>query len=278
MNFKRTLIAYLCLNIMLFTFTHNFISHGNISPISQEVSAKPPNEIHTSIKLLPEYEPVLDNPLRSLDASKTLTPDGLSNERIRRSYPVKDIVVTASAVNISRYVILPEGLDKSRLKVLNTGVALLDSIPYFWGGKPANPGWNALWGQDVVVTSSAVDTSSQTDTSATANTTEPEMAPYGLDCSGFVDWCYWTSLGYRVGYSTADQWHKSRPISEDELIPGDLAFLYTPSTPLINHVGIYIGTNSVGQKRFIHCASEQGVVISSPGFKYFRRPYIDIYE
>ena len=70
-----------------------------------------------------------------------------------REYTPRDIVVTDSALILGRYANIPEGTDPARLTVLNTGACLVDSVPYFWGGKASYRGWNDRWGQDVVVSS-----------------------------------------------------------------------------------------------------------------------------
>ncbi len=50
---------------------------------------------------------------------------------------------------------------------------------YFWGGKSAS-GWNNSWGASTLVTAPG---SEKTNT----------YQPFGLDCSGFVDWVYKTA-------------------------------------------------------------------------------------
>ena len=274
-NNKGILFVYLCLNILLFTGVYTYINGGNVLTVSNVVSAQPPIILPdiTDIPIINKDEDVKPTAYRALNVTQTITPDGLTTDRIIRSYKVQDVVVTASAVNISRYALIPENTDPNRLKLLNTGSYLIGNVPYFWGGKAPKTGWNNEWGTDVVVTDSSISVVVDGEL-----TVQPKIEPYGLDCSGFVDWCYWTGLGYRIGTSSTEQWHKSRPITEEELLPGDLAFLYSPATPLINHVGIYIGKDSNGNKKFIHCASGVGVTVSSPNFRYYRRPYIDIYQ
>ena len=198
-----------------------------------------------------------------------------------KEYEVKDIVVTDSALILRRYAEIPDGVDSARLKVLNTGACLVGSVPYFWGGKASHRGWNARWGHDVIVSGGSLiahvaEEGNQTLRSANADGSEV-LIPYGLDCSGFVDWAYWTALGYRIGSSTRQIYANSNEISEEELLPGDLGFLCTPSDPSVNHVGLYVGKNKNGKKMWLHCSSTRGVCISQCNFIHYRRPNIDIY-
>ncbi len=198
-----------------------------------------------------------------------------------RAYTPKDVVVTDGSLVLKRYAIIPENVQGERLMVLNTGACLIDSVPYFWGGKASHKGWNNRWGQDVVVSGGSFIAQVATEGSQELRYADPEgtqvLIPYGLDCSGFVDWAYWTALGYRIGSNTREMFANSNPITEEVLLPGYLGFLWSPSDPAINHVGLYIGTNKQGKKMWLHCSSTSGVCVSSPKFIYFRRPNIDIY-
>lgn len=198
-----------------------------------------------------------------------------------KAYTPKDIAVTDSALILEKYADIPADTDSSRLMLLNTGACLIDSVPYFWGGKASHKGWNEHWGQDVVVSGGSFIAQVATESSQELRYANAEgtqvLIPYGLDCSGFVDWAYWTALNYRIGYSTREQFANSNPIMQDELLPGDLGFLCSPSDPAVNHVGMYIGKSPNGKMMWLHCSSSSGVTISSPDFIYYRRPNIDIY-
>lgn len=149
----------------------------------------------------------------------------------------------------------------TRDRLIKTALSLVGKVGYFWGGRsPA--GWNSEWGKLKLVT-------------APGSPKSGTYQPYGLDCSGFVGWCYDTSgFGSVLSGGTAIQWTKSYAISESELLPGDLVFKQTPSSAGVNHVGIFY-KRANGQKVYIHCASGQGVVMNSySGFKYFRRAFV----
>ena len=149
-----------------------------------------------------------------------------------------------------------------RQTVINTAMPLVSKVEYFWGGK-SKAGWNSSWGELRLVT-------------APGSRTSGTYQPYGLDCSGFVDWVYKTAgYGNVLSGGTVYQWGQSIKIEEEDLIPGDLAFKNVPGKQGINHVGIYLGKNEEGRNLFIHCASGEGVVVNDYPLSYFRRVLIN---
>ena len=107
------------------------------------------------------------------------------------------------------------------------------------------------------------------------------MRPYGLDCSGFVAWCFLQQgltneeLESQVGLGTWAQWENSEEISWKELRVGDIVFQNSYPTNKGNHVGICIGFNEKGKPVFAHCAlGFDNVVVTPAGdvFHYARRP------
>jgi len=152
--------------------------------------------------------------------------------------------------------------NQTRTDLINVAKSLLGRVSYFWGGKSA-AGWNSNWGNLTYV-------------SAAGSKTSGTNQPYGLDCSGFVDWAYKTAgFGNLMNGGTTDQWENSYAIAENELEVGDIVFQGTPANAGINHVGLYIGRDSDGQKQYIHCASGKGVTINGyAGFKYWRRAMV----
>jgi cell wall-associated NlpC family hydrolase len=90
----------------------------------------------------------------------------------------------------------------------------------------------------------------------------------GLDCSGMVSYIFDQAAGRRVQGSAADIARQSRPVSRDQLRPGDLVFFNTMNRPF-SHVGLYIGDG-----RFIHAPSTNGRVrIESMNNRYFAQRY-----
>lgn len=168
----------------------------------------------------------------------------------------------------------------SRDDVISVSKSIL-GLYYFWGGKYPKIGFNDNWGKLRLVT-------------AANNRNTGKYIPYGLDCSGFVDWVYYQLTGEVLGKGggTGSQFMYSTPIKENELKIGDLGFY---ANPYLNggsavHVGIFIGRDSDGRAMFIHsggshykdAAHPNGqVIVSKQGkafngypsvrFKYFCR-------
>lgn len=153
-------------------------------------------------------------------------------------------------------------ISAARRKVVETAVSLEGRVGYFWGGR-SGPGWNSRWGTPVLVT-------------APGNSKTGTYQPFGLDCSGFVDWAFKTAgLGNSLSGATSYQWTKSYAISADEMQPGDMIFKNIPGQGGVNHVGIFIGRDSGGKALYVHCQGSTGVIVNSyKGFKYPRRPLI----
>ena len=147
-----------------------------------------------------------------------------------------------------------------RKHLLETALSLVGRVPYFWGGKYA-PGWNSEWNTPKVVTSAG---------SSTTGT----IRPYGLDCSGFSHWTYNTALGVDITHGVSGQYANSTPITEAELLPGDLGCL-KDSDGSWNHVLIFAGYDEDGTKLWCHCTSGSGVVLNTPSYAdslYYCRP------
>jgi cell wall-associated NlpC family hydrolase len=68
----------------------------------------------------------------------------------------------------------------------------------------------------------------------------------GFDCSGLVAHVYREGYGIALPRNTYGQSQAGRPVSAEELQPGDLVFYNTLNKPF-SHVGIYLGDG-----RFIH--------------------------
>lgn len=154
-----------------------------------------------------------------------------------------------------------------REAIVNNAVSLVGKVKYFWGGK-SSAGWNDSWGKPREVT-------------APGTSDYGKSIPYGLDCSGFVDWAYKTSgINVLGAGGTAYQWGQSYGIPKGSARPGDLVFKNPPNSAGINHVGIYLGKDkSNGKELFVHCSYDKGVTIDSwSGFKYYRRVKVKLDE
>jgi cell wall-associated NlpC family hydrolase len=65
-------------------------------------------------------------------------------------------------------------------------------------------------------------------------------APGGFDCSGLVQWAY-KQVGIALPRTAAAQSTTGRPVSLDQLQPGDLLFYYRP----VGHVVMYVGNGKI---------------------------------
>ena len=155
---------------------------------------------------------------------------------------------------------LPDDLSPERRAVVETALKLYGKVNYFWGGKSLVLGWDSRWGQLRQVWA---------DGSPTTGT----YRPYGLDCSGYIDWVFYNMSGgeYIIGhgggahaqhtYCTEITWNEARP--------GDLVFY-----PEDEHVGIVCGRDEDGGLLVIHCASSANnvVITGTSGFVSVARP------
>ena len=145
---------------------------------------------------------------------------------------------------------LPDDLSPERRAVVETACKLVGKVNYFWGGKSSAIGWDSRWGTLMKVTSPGDDTSGT-------------YRPFGLDCSGFLDWVL-----KNVGLPSDGHWYINRnltAVSTANAKPGDFA-LY----PDASHIGVVVGRNEVGKLLICHCASGQNNIVitefSASGF------------
>lgn len=155
---------------------------------------------------------------------------------------------------------LPEDLSPEREAVVRTACSLVGKVNYFWGGKSLVIGWDARWGELRQVT-------------AAGSSTTGTYRPYGLDCSGFVDWVFFNQSGgsYVIGHGGGATMQHSycTDISWADAQPGDLVFY-----PDNSHVGIVGGRDANGELLIIHCASGYNnvVITGKEGFTSVGRP------
>ena len=155
---------------------------------------------------------------------------------------------------------LPADLSEARREVVLTAYQLLGRVHYFWGGKSLVIGWDSRWGMPMEVT-------------AEGSSTTGTVRPFGLDCSGMVDWVFYNQSGgqYVIGHGggATAQHSYCTPIAWSDAQPGDLVFY-----PGDSHVGIVCGFDSGGNIMIIHCASgANNVVITGlEGFTSIGQP------
>lgn len=171
-------------------------------------------------------------------------------EDLYQSIFVKDIY-SIELLSEEEQQALTEALEKAegnRKILLTTAAMLIERIPYEWGGKASAPGYDSRWW----------------------SYNEETKKQKGLDCSGYVQWCFMTA-GYKEDIynglvSTGSILKATEGITKEELKPGDLGLLHDGSAG-INHVGIYLGNDY-----WIHCSSARNTVtVSKCNFKLFKR-------
>lgn len=153
---------------------------------------------------------------------------------------------------------LPADLSEDRRRVVSTALGLVGKVNYFWGGKSSASGWDDRWGIPAKVWA---------DGSSTSGT----YRPYGLDCTGFLDWAL-----RNAGLPSDGQWHIGTNLTEvaaEDAQPGDVALNADNS-----HVGMVVGRDEDGELLVCHCsAAENGVVVGGcevGGFVKVGRPAV----
>ncbi len=153
---------------------------------------------------------------------------------------------------------LPTDLSPERRRAVETALQLVGKVNYFWGGKSSAIGWDSRWGQFTKVT-------------AAGSSTTGTFRPYGLDCTGFIDWALRNAELPSDGH-----WYIGTNLTEvtqAEALPGDIA-LYDDAS----HVGMVVGRDSAGKLLICHCSSGRNNVVvtefAASGFTVLGRPSI----
>ena len=208
------------------------------------ITARTADEMRTVYFFTPEQNRALTELLAELNGIGTLLGDlGITQE---------------DAAELLRR--LPEDLPPERRAVVETACKLVGKVNYFWGGKSLVLGWDSRWGTIQKVW-------------AAGSPSTGTYRPYGMDCSGFVDWTFYNMSGgsYVIGHGGGArmQHNYCTPISWSQAQPGDLVFY-----PEDTHVGIVGGWDESGNIQIIHCASGQNnvVITGKAGFTSIGRP------
>lgn len=91
--------------------------------------------------------------------------------------------------------------------------------------------------------------------------------PKAFDCSGFVMYVY-DKLGVNLPHNAAEQYQRGKQVDKSNLEPGDLVFFSYYGKKGIQHSGIYIGDN-----KFIHASTNNGVIVTSLSTDYYANNY-----
>lgn len=86
--------------------------------------------------------------------------------------------------------------------------------------------------------------------------------PDAFDCSGFTQYVYRNALGIGLSRTTYTQVNEGKPVSRDQLQPGDLVFTNGPASAP-GHVGIYVGNGQM-----IHAARPGVGVVVGPIYSF----------
>lgn len=89
----------------------------------------------------------------------------------------------------------------------------------------------------------------------------------GFDCSGYTSWVF-DKFGIDLPHTSKGQAKEGVWVDKDQLRPGDLVFFNTDGSG-ISHVGVYVGDG-----RFYHSATNQGVIISKMSESYYAKRYV----
>lgn len=89
----------------------------------------------------------------------------------------------------------------------------------------------------------------------------------GFDCSGYTSWVF-DKLGIDLPHSSKGQAELGTWVDKSDLRPGDLVFFNTDGKG-ISHVGVYVGDG-----KFYHSATNEGVVITKLSESYYAKRYV----
>ena len=172
---------------------------------------------------------------------------GLSLSTVETKMPL-------SEEEISRYMsMLPENLSAERKNVIYYALSAVGKVPYYYGGKASEQGLDGnQFGKTVGRDYKGRNTK-------------------GLDCSGFVQWAYWSGAENPLDFasSTKELVGKGNKIKRSELIPADLVI--QPSGE--SHVVMFLAWTEEGQMLAIHENSTAGTVSVdevSANYPYYR--------
>lgn len=136
---------------------------------------------------------------RALNAEDWFKRYGLTISAINVRNPLTESEIDAY---LSR---LPEDISQARRDIVDFALHSVGKVPYYWGGKPQAPRYE----RNNFGTLVAPDTKGR--------------VLRGLDCSGWINWVYWSVLGNRLaGESTGTLIGCGERISRSELKPGDI--------------------------------------------------------
>ncbi len=150
---------------------------------------------------------------------------------------------------------LPADTSVTRRNIIHFALSSVGRVPYYWGGKPAASGYEG------------------NNFGALIPADPKGRLLRGLDCSGWINWVYWSATGKRLaGESTSSLCLCGKQVSLSELKPGDIIV----RTGANAHVVMFLGWTADGQMNVIHETSGSinnvmVATIGAPPWPYYRK-------
>lgn len=127
---------------------------------------------------------------------------------------------------------LPEDLSQTRRQIVSFALGSVGKVPYYWGGKPTKAEYMG------------------NEFGSLLSVKDPEgRSLKGLDCSGWVQWVYWSATGKKTLYgSTSGLIHCGESVSAEELQAGDILVRTGENA----HVVMFLNWTEDGRIRCVH--------------------------
>lgn len=149
---------------------------------------------------------------------------------------------------------LPEDLSQIRKDIIRFALSSVGKVPYYWGGKASAPDYSRN-GFGTLITPD-----------------DKGRILKGLDCSGWINWVYWSVTGSRLPYeSTSGLALCGSPVNRNHLKPGDIII----RTGEDAHVIMFLEWTEDGKIRCIHESSGNvnnvTVSVRDANWPYYRK-------
>lgn len=149
---------------------------------------------------------------------------------------------------------LPEDLSQERRKLIQYALSSVGRVPYYWGGKPGRAGYEGNHFGSLITPD------------------HKGRSMKGLDCSGWINWVYWSALGRRLPCeNTGGLSVCGTSVKREDLKPGDIIL----KTGEAAHVVMFLSWAGDGRMRVIHesSAAVNNVTVSTmeANWPYYRK-------
>ena len=171
---------------------------------------------------------------------------------VEATYSSEEIAAMLANINV----------DDTRRAIVSDAISLVGKVPYYWGGKATEFGVYPF------------TTTAGGKVGETVSPDEKGRTLAGVDCYGFVQYCYNSTVSGLMPTSTTSQFidedgYGLKAISAKELQPGDVGVFYKNGSG--GHIGIFYGYDDNGSALWIHCTGmpRNNVVLSTCGFDHY---------